>query len=222
MSWLLESHVCWTCHNCNMPHSRPIRCCRHCLCNRWLCCAAACQALETAIISSVLCRLQPVRALAFCAVSSCGDCRSGNAVGLNAAVYSSRMRPRPIRTAAMKLLLMLLTTAGVTATAALVLLRVMGGRMGSAGVVSLKTGSGAGGGGAGGANFMFWRQPQPPKKMPFATASPHTSMSTTSRVWFALSVTLRFRGDSQCSCEGGAVHGCRQYSRASDGSVAGC
>jgi hypothetical protein len=115
----------------------------------------------------------------------------------------------------MMLLLRVLTTAGVTAAAALVLLRVIGGLMGRAGVVSLKTGSGAGGGGAGGANFMFWRQPHPPKKMPFATASPQTSISTTSRVWFALSVTLRLRGDSQWSCWGRA----RQYKGA--GSTSG-
>jgi hypothetical protein len=42
--------------------------------------------------------------------------------------------------------------------------------------------------------------------MPFATASPQTSISTTSSVWFALSVTLRFKGDSQWSCWGRAVH----------------
>lgn len=83
--------------------------------------------------------------------------------------------------------------------APLVLFRVIGVRIGSASPESLNTGSGAGGGGAGGWNFMFWRQPQAPKKMPFATTSPHTSASTTSSVWLALSATLRFSGDSQCT-----------------------
>jgi hypothetical protein len=97
---------------------------------------------------------------------------------------------------------MLLPT-GFTAAAAEVLFRVRGALIGRAGVVSpLNTGSGAGGGGAGGANFMFWRQPQPPKKIPLATTSPQTSASTTSSVWLALSLTARFRGDSQCNWGG--------------------
>lgn len=118
---------------------------------------------------------------------------------LPTAVYSSRIIPRPISTAGTMLLLML--NAGRTAAAPeTVLLDRRGALIGSAGELSLYTGSGAGGGGAGGANFMFWRQPQPPKKIPLATTSPQTSASTTSSVWFALSLTARFRGDSQCNC----------------------
>jgi len=101
----------------------------------------------------------------------------------------------------MKLLLMLPTECRGAAPE--VLFRWMGALTGMGVSSPLNTGSGAGGGGAGGANFMFWRQPHPPKKMPLATTSPHTSARTTSRVWLALSTTLRFRGDSQCNCRAG-------------------
>lgn len=110
-----------------------------------------------------------------------------------AAVYTNNM-PRNAASIVTK------PPAAVALDAPLVRFLVIGVRIGRASPESLKTGSGAGGGGAGGWNFMFCLQPQAPKKMPFATTSPHTSASTTSRVWLALSATLRFSGDSQCTC----------------------
>jgi hypothetical protein len=63
---------------------------------------------------------------------------------------------------------------------------------------------------------MFWRHPQPPKKMPLATTSPHTSANTTSRVWLALSRTARLSGDSQWSCWRQAGQGSTQMQTQAD------